>query len=270
MDSIKVITRGIGFRQTFFSRHSIYLSRPQTAQAQRVKIHPEKAFGELIITWNCKPDVLEAFNCRYFFNLPGQHLLVKFAQEQLVILSQTFKSLRESVYQNMLQTRFKQLLDQVTLKLDSNGIRLDFSTLEATLSQNIQTNSVEGVTDLIEFTRSTQQQFQGTDFKAWNILGDALRSQTVIPELQQVFDTFNVRVSRRLESGGQDVLPENEQAETLYGDGENANNLKDAGDYRPGIRFAAPIDNPGHPSSQVSRLKHQRALKNQANATTGV
>ncbi|NOV29367.1 hypothetical protein [Methylomonas sp. ZR1] len=127
----------------------------------------KKGFRELITTWNCKPDVLEAFACRYFFNLPGQHLLVNFAQEQLIILSQTFKSLRESVYQNLLQTRFKHSLDQVTLKLDSNGISLDFSTLETTLSQNIQTNSVEGITNLIEFTRSTQSQFQATNFKGW-------------------------------------------------------------------------------------------------------
>lgn len=221
MDSIKVITRGNGLRLTFFRRHSIYPSRPQTAQAQRVKIHPEKAFSELIIPVNCKPGVLEAFNCRYFFNLPGQHLLVKFAQEQLVILSQTFKSLRESVYQNLLQTRFKPLLDQVTLKLDSNDIRLDFSALEA-----------------------------------------ALRTNPVTPELQQVLDTLNVRVppSAALcqESYGQDVLLEYELAETLYGDGDNANNFKDADDYRPGIRFAAPIDNP---FQAVSRLKHQRALK---------
>ncbi len=162
MDSIKVITRGIGFRQTFFSRHSIYLSRPQTAQSQRVKIHPEKAFSKRIITGNYKPGVLEAFNCRYFFNLPGQHLPVKFAQEQLVILSQTFKSLRESVYQNLLQARFKSLLDQVALKLDSNGIRLDFTALETTLTDKVQTNPVEGITDLIELSPTTQQEFQGT------------------------------------------------------------------------------------------------------------
>ncbi|MBD9359925.1 hypothetical protein [Methylomonas fluvii] len=189
---------------------------------------------------------MEAFNGRYFFNLPGQRLLVNFTQEQMIILSQTFKSLRELVYQNLLQTRFKQLLYQVTLKLDSNCIRLDFSALEATLSQNIQTNSVEGITDLIEFTRSTQQQHQGADFKAWNILGDALRIQTVMPELQRVFDTFNVRVSRRLESDGQNVLPENEQAETLYGVTISKTLAITA------LASASPIDNQDHPSRQLA------------------
>lgn len=159
MDSIKGITQGNGLRLTFFRRHSIYPNRPQATQVQCVRIRLEKDFSELIITGNCKPDVLVAFDGRYFFNLPGQHLLVNFAQEQLIILSQTFKSLRELVYQNPLHTRFKSLLDQVTLKLDGNGIRirLDYTTLETTLTEKTPTNPVEGITDLIKFTRSTQQ-----------------------------------------------------------------------------------------------------------------
>ncbi|QBC28078.1 hypothetical protein U737_14895 [Methylomonas sp. LW13] len=210
-------------------------------------------YKALIASWNRKIHVLEAFNGRYFFNLPGQNqpgssailglsndysyrpavgepsqrLLVNFAQAQLNALDQGYAALRETVYQNLLlQTRFKPLLDQVGLIVDGQGLRLDFTALEATLSQNIQTNPVDGITDLIEFTRSTQQQFQGTDFKAWNILEEALRANPVTPELQQVFNTFGVRITAagttRLDgSAAADILLGGDQADTLIGNDGN-------------------------------------------------
>jgi len=214
MDSIKGIERRTGLRPTFSCRHLLYPSRPQATQAQCVKICLEKGFSELIITGNCKPDVLEAFDGRYFFNLPGQHLLVNFAQKQLIILRQTFKSLRESVYQNLLQTCFKPLLDQLTLKLDGNGIHLDFTALKSTLTDKVQTNPVKGITDLIEFFGSNLSQFQATDFEGWKLVNAA--------------------------------------NDDYWETASQANNLKDADDYRPGIRFAAPIDNPDYHSRQLA------------------
>ena len=153
--------------------------------------------------WESKLHILEAFNGRYFFALPGDTLAgalngftlsapdaqgrrtatVNFFSTQLDQLQQSIDTLKESVYASLvLQTRLKPMIDKIQLIVDDNGVHFDFSQLDAELTARIASNAVNGLTNMIDLARYAQPVLGSTGYDAWGKLEDTIRSGTVSAE----------------------------------------------------------------------------------------
>jgi hypothetical protein len=183
------------------------------------------AYRNLIVEWNRKIHILEAFNGRYFFALPeatgethvglaafdgmserntGQYyeaasgiktLLITYTQGQLDLLDQSYDALRESVYGALLlQTRFKGLLDQIDLVIDGDGIRFDFSVLDQSLQNKVAADAATGMSDLIEFNRYAGPMLMDSGWGGAAMLENYLRTLPVSADLQAVYTQLHVAV----------------------------------------------------------------------------
>ncbi|MDB5802437.1 MAG: Hemolysin-type calcium-binding region, partial [Rhodocyclales bacterium] len=169
----------------------------------------DSSYKALIAGWAGKIHILEAFNGRYFFELPSEApstgiilsaveglnqapdlplydaggfktMLISYSQQQLDLLQQSYDALRQSIYDNLLlQTRLKPLIDKVGLTVGDDGISFDFSAVETDLRARVATDPVAGIADIADFKAVTRDLFVGT---GWS--GDAL--------LQWAFDTYPV------------------------------------------------------------------------------
>ncbi|WP_460844414.1 beta strand repeat-containing protein, partial [Noviherbaspirillum agri] len=168
----------------------------ETIGSQRLKV--TSPFGgsvenpnwrNIVEDWERKMYVLEAFNGRYFFQLPneiqvgasalngisfsvgtegsssgaiGRHITINLSQDQVTLLSKAYDELLASVYTGLLfETRLKPYLDTVRLDLNETGVNFDFNALNAKLDALHETNSAAAVADLLELR---------------NVMGDSLTS----------------------------------------------------------------------------------------------
>ncbi len=169
--------------------------------------------------WEPKLHILEAFNGRYFFTLPGESgtgaptgisigapnalgvrtATINLAAAQIALLQQSFDALTESVYASLaLQTRLKPYLDQVQLSITETGIRFDFTQLNAALDARLATDQINGLTDLIEFGKYAQPMLIGTEFDAWpkveNILRNYENTSTITPAISSLLTQLDVHL----------------------------------------------------------------------------
>ena len=150
--------------------------------------------------WEGKLHILEAFNGRYFFALPGdtqpgaasgltlsapdaqgkRTATVTLFADQVSRLQQSFDTLKASVYGSLvLQTRLKPLLDKIQVGIDNDGAHLDFSQLDSELNARVASNAVNGVADWIDLAKYGQSTFAGTGYDAWGTLKTALFSGAI-------------------------------------------------------------------------------------------
>lgn len=79
-------------------------------------------------------------------------IYINLSTQQTTALNRAYVALQESVYATLLmQTRFKSVFDQVQPRIDSHGVQMDMSTVERHFNQAIATDSVAGLSALIEF-----------------------------------------------------------------------------------------------------------------------
>jgi hypothetical protein len=109
---------------------------------------------------------------------PAVVLIFSVAQKEL--LDQSYAELKSSVYDALLiQTRFKSVLDQLNIIIDDAGVRLDFTAIEQHFQNKISTNAANGVIDLLEFNRATENLLAGGGWKGYDILENTLRTLTL-------------------------------------------------------------------------------------------
>ncbi len=169
--------------------------------------------------WENKLHILEAFNGRYFFTLPGetgtassagalaglslsspdasgrQVGTITLAAPQVNALQQSFDALRESVYQSLvLQTRLKPWLDSVQFQVSESEIRFDMSILNAQIDGRLSTHLVNGLTDLIELGKYAQPMLANTGFDVWSKLENILRSTEITPAISNLLSQFNIQL----------------------------------------------------------------------------
>ncbi|MDR0776808.1 MAG: hypothetical protein LBE81_09255, partial [Azonexus sp.] len=129
-------------------------------------------------------DVLETFNGQTFLNFPnnggvrmGNGQIVNLSNpgqasgpssssgwsiaspvltaQHINLLQQSYDALKQSVYDALvLETRLKGYLDAVGLIIDEDGIRFDFSGIDAALDTLVQTDPVRAVVDCLDLMRS--------------------------------------------------------------------------------------------------------------------
>ncbi|NTV15493.1 MAG: calcium-binding protein [Desulfobulbaceae bacterium] len=152
----------------------------------------------LVDQWQEKIHILESFNGRYFFTLPntsgwtGGETRINLFEGQVSSLNQSYQALRDSVYDALLfQTRFKPVVDAITLSINADGIAFDFSAAETHFQDLITGNTAQGISDLIEFN-SKSQNLVNLGWQGWDQLGAAISTQPLTAELQEVYLEFNV------------------------------------------------------------------------------
>lgn len=71
--------------------------------------------------------------------------------EQVSLLNQSYDALKQSVYDGLvMQTRLKCYLDSISLKIDTNGVTLDFSAMSAKLDALYQSSPIIAFTDCLD------------------------------------------------------------------------------------------------------------------------
>ncbi|MDP3744638.1 MAG: calcium-binding protein, partial [Methylotenera sp.] len=211
-------------------------------------------FQALINSWNQKVHILEAFNGNYFFGLPtsptegaktglsikdinsattppdgGSGMLtaipieISYDQSQLDLLQQSYDALKSSVYDALLlQTRFKPLLDQINLVIDTNGIRLDFTQVTSSFDQKFIDNPQSGLIDLIEFNSVTKEMLKDTSWNGWQKVSDTLENTTPTQSMLDVLKSYGILASdidafTGSGTSGDDVVLGNSSANIING-----------------------------------------------------
>jgi len=182
-------------------------------------------FQALINSWNQKVHILEAFNGNYFFGLPSQPeesarsgltikeeapppdagangvsfaatIGISYSPTQIDLLQKSYDALKSSVYDALLlQTRFKPLLDQIDLVIDSNGVRLDFTQMAESFNQEIATDPESGLIDLIEFNVASKTMLKNTSWNGWQTVAESLNNTPPTQKILDVIASNNILVS---------------------------------------------------------------------------
>ncbi|MCX7178266.1 MAG: hypothetical protein NTX56_05630, partial [Proteobacteria bacterium] len=119
--------------------------------------------------WLDKLSILEHFNGQTFLPVPtvGASLSIDFYGTRELLLDQAYVALKESVYGALvIQTRLKPYLDSIELKIDENGITLDYTAMMARLETLKSVDVTNAVLDLMEL-----QRFAGKQLTGWVGLG---------------------------------------------------------------------------------------------------
>ncbi len=188
-----------------------------------------------------KLDALEAFNGQTFYAFAGGNmssgagtinlaaagdnpipgvvfmgdipLVVTLNPNQLTLLQQSHAALKQSVYDGLaLQTRLKGYLDAVGLTLDENGIRFDFSGVDAALDARAQTDRIHAIVDCLDLARygSTlvSAGWNGQDKLVAMIVAasDSGELDALKAEIASAFATDTGGISVKIGGGGNDTI----------------------------------------------------------------
>ncbi|SMB32239.1 Putative calcium-binding protein (fragment) [Sterolibacterium denitrificans] len=158
---------------------------------------------------------------------------------QITLLEQSYAQLKESIYAGLvLETRLKPYLDQISLTIDENGIRLDFAALEAALDAKHATDPVNALIDRIELLKYAGSSLTQSGWEtigkinAWITLaeqnGDWASVRTAFPEAFTTTmtsnDDFRIGLNTAESytgSNGNDIILARGGNDTLYGGAGN-------------------------------------------------
>jgi Ca2+-binding RTX toxin-like protein len=190
--------------------------------------------------WLDKLTVLEHFNGRTFRQVAtgSDPVTVSFSHAQMDLLDQAYSALKDSVYNDIiLQTRLKPVIDQMSLTLDASGAHLDLGGVETALNARVTANAHDGLTDVLDFVRATQEQLPPQGWDAYGYLATVLRSLPDLTVVQDVLNAFHVQIdgtagttlngvaggNMLLGGGGDDTLKGNSGDDILLGEAGNDN-----------------------------------------------
>ncbi|MEB0011472.1 calcium-binding protein [Glaciimonas sp. Cout2] len=170
-------------------------------------ITDDAAGRAIVAAWEKKLHILEAFNGQYYFamhNLTGMGyngfkmvegkngqpgtITISLYAEQVNSLNQAYDALQESIYGSLLlQTRFKSLIDQIELKIDTDGMHLDYGALEKHFKAAIAADVIKGLYDLIDFNRAAGSAMQDFSWIGAEMIALGLSTLDASPEIQKLF-----------------------------------------------------------------------------------
>ncbi|WP_041245445.1 putative Ig domain-containing protein [Geotalea uraniireducens] len=181
-------------------------------------------------------------------------LAINYAQPQLDMLGQDYQALRQTVYDGLiLQTRMRmylEIIDTTTTYTDTYsdidiyddsytytntysgsdpdikpetaiGYTFDVTRLTQAFVDKIDADPINGITDLIEFNRCTKGLLADTPWDGATLLENKIRSLPITPELQALYQEFNVRFNGIQGGNGDDIILGDDQSRTIYGGNGN-------------------------------------------------
>ncbi len=186
--------------------------------AARAAQHGYTLTSNLTPEWQNKLTLLEVFNGRGFYRMPWETLnaqsgvtgmstgtdatghsviRINMSAGQLALLDQAYSALKDSVYDALVvQTRLRPYLDLIGLTLANGNFTLDVSGALAAFQNKIAVDVETGLTDLVDFNRSTREMLKGTAWVAqgWDLFSNELNSATMTPTLQLVLNELGMQV----------------------------------------------------------------------------
>ena len=143
-------------------------------------------------------------------------------------VEQAYNALRHSIYDGLLlQTRLAPLTDSIEIEVADGELKLNFAPMEALMQQAVDANVVNGLTDVIDFNRTTQGKLQQSGWRgSWSFMGEYLRGLTITPEVQTFLDTHAISF---LDDGDTSVLEGSVASDILLGNtlGNTLDNVLD-------------------------------------------
>lgn len=122
-------------------------------------------------------------------------------------VNMSYSSLLDAVYADLLiQTRLSKYLNAVELAITDTGISLDTSQVTQMFQDEIATNQVNGLIDLIEFNKYAGDLLDGTGWDGLSLLDETLRNRQTVPELQGLFQEFGIRFNGGNGGGTDDII----------------------------------------------------------------
>lgn len=144
---------------------------------------------------------------------------------QISTINKSYTALADAIYADLLiQTRFAKYLNSVELSITETSISLDTSKVTQLFQDRIASDPVNGLTDLIEFNKYAGDLLSGTAWDGPALLDENLRSQAITPELQAVYQEFNVMLNGANGTATGDIILGDDQKRTING-GEGNNVL---------------------------------------------
>ncbi|ATG88431.1 hypothetical protein MKLM6_0146 [Methylomonas koyamae] len=137
--------------------------------------------------WADKLTVLEHFNGRTFNTVPAGTTAATINLWSVTqdLLQSSYEALKNSVYQSLvLQTRVKPLLDLISLRVNENGIALDFTEVNAEFDRRAALNPGSATADLAEFIIMTKDSLKDSGWQGWEKLVEYVNTYPMTPELR--------------------------------------------------------------------------------------
>ncbi len=179
--------------------------------------------GGDVEAWSRKLHILEAFNGSYFFaNLPGggtpfnpndsyhrnlsvstpngstiPTLTINWGNNQMARLNEAYDLLLETVYNTLLmQTRLAPAMDLIDLNIDMESLEigLDFTRLTQYFTEKMASDPVNGISDLMDFNRSTQDMLSGSGWNGYDLAYGALQGMDLTPSLKECLQSLKVNM----------------------------------------------------------------------------
>ncbi|MFA7061571.1 MAG: calcium-binding protein, partial [Pedobacter sp.] len=137
-------------------------------------------------------------------------------------MNKSYTALADAIYADLLtQTRFKKYFDAVELNITETSIFLDTSKVAQLFQDRIASDPVNGLTDLIEFNKYAGDMLTGTRWDGIGMMENALRTQTITPEIQALYQELNVSFSGTPGGINDDIILGDEQNRTISGSNGN-------------------------------------------------
>ncbi len=175
--------------------------------------------------WERKLTILERFNGRTFSEVPEgtDPVTVVIAPQAQSLLQQSYDALRESVYRSLaIQTRLLPYLDMIGLYVADDGVRLDFTQINAEFAARISADPLSGVADLADFLVATREMLRDTGWDGMTMLTDHLGTVALTQDLLSVLANGGLLVAGRpgwiaSGTGADDWMLGGDSSETISG-----------------------------------------------------
>lgn len=186
--------------------------------AQGLPIY-DQAWEEQVNAWQAKLELLEVFNGRYYFKLPGetgagqaaldgvnhygqvsiggqeyQRYGLTIGTNNFELLQRSYDQIIEGIQTSLLlQTRFKPLIDLIALTQDSQGnLTVDYQPLEQYFDQQISASFIAGMTELADFNTLMQPVFNDGSWSGWETFYQALEQHGMDGVTQQMLNDLGI------------------------------------------------------------------------------
>ncbi|WP_404932187.1 calcium-binding protein [Massilia atriviolacea] len=185
--------------------------------------------------WEGKLHILEAFNGRYFFKLPGEAhpgaptglslgaadtngmrtATVNMPEGQIRRLQDAYENLKEAVYSALIAPEIMQnYLGLIDVQAENDGLNFDFTAMNAALDAEFLKDPAAGLADVLNLARYANAQLVETGYDIWTKLETAARSGGTSAA---TLDALNIRIS----GGNNDTVAGTAFSDVLYGGSGN-------------------------------------------------
>ncbi len=145
-------------------------------------------------------------------------ILFDIFSSQSADMNKSYTALADAIYADLLtQTRFKKYLNAVELSITDTSISLDTSKVTQLFQDKIASDPYNGLADLIEFNKYAGDMLTGTEWDGLGLMENALRTQTITPEIQTLYQELNIRFSGASGGNNDDILLGDAQDRTISG-----------------------------------------------------